>query len=179
MGNPDITARRLALLNAGYQPTAALGKKALVPGWNGPHSAEQVASWTVTYPEYTNTGIQTANTPAADVDIMHPEAANAVESLARDLFGERGTFLVRFGLAPKRTMLFRTGRPFAKIRIDFIDPSVADLSDPRSTKGRHHIEVLGDGQQFIAHGVHPDAKSRTRGMPTAAHGTSRAVTCQR
>ena len=51
--------------------------------------------------------------------------------------------LVRTGLPPKRLIPFRTDTPFSKISIKFI-----------GTKER--LEFLGDSQQFVAFGTHPD-----------------------
>jgi hypothetical protein len=36
------------------------------------------------YPDATNTGVLTRLAPAIDIDILNPEAAEAVEELARD-----------------------------------------------------------------------------------------------
>ena len=62
---------------------------------------------------------------------------------------------IRFGNLPKRAMIFRTETPFPKMTARLVDPS-----------GKHHkIEILGDGQQLIVHGVHP-----ATGEPYTYHG---------
>ena len=73
-------------------------------------------------------------------------------SALRLKFADRGTFLTRIGLPPKRAFLFRTQVPFRKI--------VAVLKHPEDTdfKLRHRIEVLGVGQQVVVDGVHPDTR---------------------
>jgi hypothetical protein len=76
------------------------------------------------------------------------EAADAVEDLVRDRFGERGEILVRFGLSPKRAIPFRTAKPFSKIHKAFLPRG----SNPKADK----LEFLGDGQQVIVRGIHPD-----------------------
>jgi hypothetical protein len=53
---------------------------------------------------------------------------------------------VRFGKAPKRALLLRTNEPFKKIVGLFTAPDGSE----------HKIEILGDGQQIVAHGIHPD-----------------------
>jgi hypothetical protein len=85
--------------------------------------------------------------PTFDIDIRDPEAAAAVEELVRQRFDERGTVLVRIGNAPKRAIPFRTNTPFKKIQISFDVP-----------KGHpeEKLELLGDGQQVVAFGIHPD-----------------------
>jgi hypothetical protein len=79
--------------------------------------------------------------PAIDIDILNPEAAEAVE--------ERGNFLVRTGKAPKRAILLRTLEPFKKLQALLIAPN-GDTEQK--------IEILGDGQQLVVAGIHPDTK---------------------
>ena len=72
---------------------------------------------------------------AVDIDIMDPGLALEIERLARERLGE--TPALRIGRAPKRLLVYRSAEPFAGIR-------------------RAPIEVLGLGQQFVAHAIHPD-----------------------
>jgi hypothetical protein len=58
-----------------------------------------------------------------------------LERLARARLGD--TPALRIGRAPKRLLVYRAAAPFAGIR-------------------RAPIEVLGLGQQFVAHAIHPD-----------------------
>jgi hypothetical protein len=143
-----ITQYRLQLLATGFDPTAALGKDALVPDWNRQHTAEEVETWELQYPRLSNSGVRTYNAPTFDSDILIPEAADAVEELIRSGFDERGAILVRTGLYPKRAIPFRTKTPFAKIRVEYI---ARDESE-------HAVEFLGDGQQIIVDGIHPDTR---------------------
>ena len=145
-----ITDLRLALQASGFSPIPVCGKRALLPEWQTKINidATEVAAWDVQFPQWPNTGILTRHTPALDADIRHPEAAAAVEDMARAQFDGAGVFLTRFGEAPKRCMLFRTANPFAKIYADFAAPD----------GGRHKIEVLCDGQQVVVDGIHPDTK---------------------
>ena len=103
----------------------------------------------------TNTGCLTAYTPAVDIDITDPEAATLAEEVAKELFGDRGKIPVRFGRLPKRTLPFRTATPFPKMSASFEAPNGT----------LHKIEILGDGQQFICFGIHPDT-----GEPFTWHG---------
>ena len=91
-------------------------------------------------------GVLTAHTPALDIDVMHQEAAEYVEDLANYSFDGRGTFLLRYGNKPKRAILFRTETPFAKRQVRFQDKDGVE----------HKVEFLGDGQQLVVAGVHPD-----------------------
>jgi hypothetical protein len=143
-----VTEYRLKLLAAGFDPVPARGKETFLPGWNRPHTAEEIQKWEPEHSDWANSGIRTAPTPALDNDILIPEAADAVEDIIRNRYSEDGTILVRVGLFPKRAFLFKTDTPFPKMRVDYRAPNGS----------KHHIEFLGDGQQVIVDGVHPDTK---------------------
>jgi AAA domain len=97
----------------------------------------------------TGGGHLAADTPGLDIDVMHPEAAAACEEVVRTLF-DGSAILVRFGLPPKRLIPFRrTGDPFKKILVNLIGPN----------GDTHRLEFLGDGQQYVMHGRHPDTKA--------------------
>jgi hypothetical protein len=160
------TALRLHLKAAGFSPLPLYGKEPPaygknnkyggLTGWQDLHASEaQINQWGKTWPDSTGTGILTADTPALDIDIMDSEAAEAVEALARERFGEDGDFLVRIGKPPKRAILMRTRKPFAKI--------LRTLLAPDGTP--HRIEVLGAGQQLVCFGTHPET-----GRPYTWHG---------
>ena len=141
-------AVRLRLLRAGFCPTPCAGNISGTQGLETQHepTPADFEWWSRTAPSATNTGVLTRTTPAFDIDILDPKAAEAVEGLARERFEERGFVLVRFGNAPKRAIPFRTEAPFPKI--------VAQLVAVDGATAR--LELLADGQQFVAHGVHPD-----------------------
>lgn len=96
-----------------------------------------------------NIGIITANNPAIDLDIYDAEMAEKMEAWCLSEFGDTA---VRIGRAPKRLLVYSSVEPFTKM--------FATYQDSRGTK--HKIEVLGDGQQFVAYGIHPDTKQPFR-----------------
>src|SRR5262249_25102143 len=108
--------------------------------------------WQKIWPDAVNSGVLGTLTPSVDIDIRIPDAADAVEQLVREMFEERGEISVRFGLPPKRLIPVRTDEPFAKISRVLIPPD--------DTK--HKIEILADGPQFVADGIHPDTHERYR-----------------
>ena len=148
----EISETRRRLVLAGHKIVPAEGKIPRLPGWQklcaGP---DDVPLWESALPTHRNTGVLTARTPAVDIDIRDADAADAVEELLRERFGSRGNLLVRYGQRPKRAVPFRTEAPFKKIFIEFAAPVGPDGKKPR-------IEVLGDGEQFIVHGIHPDTR---------------------
>jgi hypothetical protein len=135
---------RVHLLNNGFVPTPCDGKRALLDGWASIHAPteSQINGWSKTHPRCQNTGLLTRLTPGFDIDILDEHAAQAVEDLTVRWFAERGLTLVRVGLWPKRLILFWTDKPFKKIAVTFVDGG--------------KLEVLCDGQQFVAFGIHPD-----------------------
>jgi hypothetical protein len=149
-------------MRGGYLPIPLFGKEPPVYGKNNDRkgfsdwqkleavTVEQIDMWEKTWPEAINTGGLTRFTPAIDGDILHPEAAEEFEHFTRGWFERRGKILVRIGLAPKRAILLRTDKPFKKVVRKFIAPDGS----------KHKIEILGDGQQLVYDGVHPDTGER-------------------
>ena len=89
-------------------------------------------------------GILTTDTPAVDIDIKNAKMAVAVEEFVRLLLGDAP---MRIGNPPKRLLLYRTDTPFRKVQ-----SSVWTSPDGES----HKVEILGQGQQFVAIHIHPD-----------------------
>ena len=96
-------------------------------------------------------GLLTATLPAVDIDVLDREVGDRIEALARQHLGD--TPLCRIGKAPKRLLVYRTDQPFLKVKTRVFrlptDPPIG-----KDFKG-HAVEVLGDGQQFVAYGKHP------------------------
>jgi hypothetical protein len=152
------TTLRRRLKAGGYSPLPLNGKApSSVRGWQAKLDVtdDEIALWERLYPYDTNTGMLTKYTPTIDLDIVIEEAAEAIEELAREHFEERGPVLVRSGKAPKRAIPLRTDEPFDKMIASYIAP------DGSTQK----IEILGDGQQVVVDGVHPDTK-----LPYRWHG---------
>jgi hypothetical protein len=146
-----ISELRLALRAAGHAPVPACGKAVYLPEWTtkGTASAEEIASWAAEHPDWNNTGVLCSKTPALDIDLRNPEAAEAVADMVREWFDGRGAILTRTGEAPKRAIPFRTEQPFQKILVKFVKPEGSKDKPPG-------IEMLAHGQQFIVAGIHPD-----------------------
>ena len=89
-------------------------------------------------------GVLTRDNPAVDIDVYDEEL---VEDVISYVVRHCGETLRRVGNAPKTLLVYRTDEPFEKVssRV-FIDP------DGNENK----VEILGDGQQFVAFATHPD-----------------------
>jgi hypothetical protein len=146
----EATSRRVQLQRGGYCPIPLIGKRPAQQAWQKKSDTNpvEIELWERSYPDAVNTGILTALNPTIDIDILDETAAEAIEALARELFEEGGHFLVRVGKWPKRAILLRTDVPFTKM--------VRNVVAPNGSVEK--IEVLGDGQQVVVHGIHPDTK---------------------
>jgi AAA domain/Bifunctional DNA primase/polymerase, N-terminal len=160
MGTAEELRRKLRA--GGYHPLPiwSKGKAPPMDNWSEKIAVtnDEIVLWNKLYPYAQSTGFLTRNVPVLDADVLNPEAAEAVEALVRERFEEHGNILVRIGLAPKRAIPFRTDTPFKKVAVTLIAPD-------GSTDQK--IELLADGQQLVAFGIHKDT-----GKPYRWHGGS-------
>lgn len=115
------------------------------PAQRGPKGQER--DFTYTGGPEDGVGILTTETPAVDLDIKDEAVAVEMEEFVRFLVGDAP---MRIGLPPKRLLLYSAGgNPFRKVQSAFwID----------EWDEKHKVEILGQGQQFVALAVHPDTK---------------------
>ena len=104
-------------------------------------TSEQVRQWVR---DGANIGLNTEFFPSVDIDVTDPVIAKEIDSVARYVLGDAPC---RTGRHPKRLLLYHTREPFTRGRMTMLSP------DGMLTK--HLIEVLGQGQQFVAFGTHP------------------------
>lgn len=91
-------------------------------------------------------GILARKTPMVDIDCRDPAMVRKMVRFTEKLCGAT---LQRVGLPPKTGLLYRTAEPFKKVNSKtYVDPDDSSLT--------HKVEILGDGQQFVAFAVHPD-----------------------
>ena len=142
---------RLALVAKGYTPIPVIGKKPPLKKWQETTGVSKATleEWDRDWPNASNTGILTKLTPTIDLDLLNEPAAVAAEKLIRKRFDGLGCVLTRIGRAPKRAILFRTETSFKKLTTNFLVLTGA---------GAEKIEFLADGQQLVAHGIHPDTQ---------------------
>lgn len=91
-------------------------------------------------------GVLTKHTPAIDLDIRDKDVVSQLITWCKDRFGDT---VERVGNAPKTLLVYRTDEPFPKMA----SPLYEDMFGQE-----HRIEILGDGQQFVAYATHPDTK---------------------
>jgi Bifunctional DNA primase/polymerase, N-terminal len=165
-----VTSLRLQLRAAGFFPIPLSGKNpSPMEGWQTKRNtnADEIKLWAKLYEYNSNTGILAENCPGLDIDILDEDAAEAMEVLAREHFEEGGIITTRIGNWPKRLIPLRTSEPFRKLVRSFLAPDGS----------KHKIEILGEGQQWVALGDHPDTKapymvSRARTLNATIYLTS-------
>ena len=132
------------LSDLGYDVTPLKGKIPILKGWQQrPETAEDF-----TKHKSANIGLVTGgkyNVVAVDIDVKHQGAVNIIRTLTDDLLGSAPE---RIGNAPKTMFVFRCSEPFKKVKTAVYDIDGEDAC----------VEVLAEGQQFVASGKHPDTK---------------------
>jgi Primase C terminal 2 (PriCT-2)/Family of unknown function (DUF5906) len=136
------------LVKNGYAPLPlfhGLKKPAIEVGWTSyvykPADAKEYAR--------NGTGILTAYTPAADIDVYNEQLATEFDALAEQMLGPAPR---RVGQPPKCLRLYRLeGAPFGKIQTH-----AYRFADDAPTQKASKVEFLANGQQCVAFNVHPD-----------------------
>ena len=158
ISRPDLGHLRLSLLNNDYKPvpiwgpTAEVtspGKQPAIRNWQNvckTASPQSVSAWDFDYGMASNTGILCAGLRVVDVDIDTRPVAEEVYRVARKLLGK--TIIRRRTGSSRFALLYRAAQGAPKKR------QIAGLSGK--------VEVLGDGQQVVAYGIHhPSSASLT------------------
>jgi hypothetical protein len=92
-----------------------------------------------------NVGLRAGNFPGLDIDSLNPTIVAKVIELARAVLGPAPE---RVGRAPKTLLMYRTDEPFARMRITLEGETSSGKPET------HLIEMLGEGQQYLVHGIH-------------------------
>lgn len=135
IGYPTYAEVALQLLENGYEPLPLRPgeKRPAVEGWTTIEIGEaQVNRWGHAHPR-AGIGLRTGHLVGIDIDILDHDIAHQMGQIVE---ARLGATLMRVGLWPKRLYLCRTETPFAKLQIG-------------------KLEILGQGQQLVAFGIHP------------------------
>ncbi|MBO6510140.1 MAG: AAA family ATPase [Roseibium sp.] len=137
------------LLSKGY-PIVPIKPGTKYPGFDGWQKTEadetKLARWLGNGFKRGGVGVLTRELPAVDLDVQDPDIVEQLVEWCEDNLGQT---VRRVGSAPKQLLVFRTDEPFAKVASD----KYGDF------EGREHkVEILGDGQQFVAYATHPDTR---------------------
>lgn len=98
-------------------------------------------------------GIITKHTPAIDIDCLDERITAHMRLYCLTNIGPAPE---RIGKAPKTLLLYAADKPFRKV----MSAAYSDPESPqRNAKGKlkgQRLEILGDGQQFVAYHIHPE-----------------------
>lgn len=139
------------LLENGYNITPILRgeKRPFIDGWQKITADQRMLrTWLDDDKGDCGVGIVTAHTPAVDIDCLDDDVAAEMLAWIEEEYGVSEP--LRYGKRPKALLLFRVDEPFRKLK-----SSVWEDPDFGLT---HAVEVLGEGQQFVAFGIHKDTK---------------------
>jgi hypothetical protein len=132
------------LIEGGYDilPIQPGTKAPVDKGWSKAPIADEskLRDWVRLGQSSWGIGVRTAKTPALDIDVDDPGLAIALRAVVSRMYP---TSPCRIGREPRSLFVFQGG-PFKKRILEFI--------------GGHKVELLGEGQQFVAYGIHKDTK---------------------
>lgn len=92
-------------------------------------------------------GIKSRYAPAVDMDIINEDVLNEIKEVVREIAGESD--LKRVGFAPKELWVYRAEPGDTWPKVD-----TGEWFDDDGNKAK--VEILSDGQQFVAAHIHPD-----------------------
>jgi hypothetical protein len=134
------------LSDLGYDVTPLNGKIPILKGWQQrPDTAKDF-----TKNKAASVGVVCGgkhNIVAVDIDVKHEGIVPILRTLTDS---ELGSAPERIGDAPKTLFVFRCSEPFKKVKT-----AVYDIDGKNAC-----VEVLADGQQFVASGIHPGTKKK-------------------
>lgn len=140
-----LQAHGASLIENGYNiiPIPPKQKGPTINGWSQVQANKRVLdSWLEQGMGTQGIGINTRFTPAVDIDVPDDDFALELQAKAIELWGEAP---IRVGQAPKRLLVYRTDNPFRKM---------TSATYTNEWGERCRIEILCDGQQFVAFHIH-------------------------
>jgi hypothetical protein len=163
----QLNELRLKLQANGYHPvpvvgahvnTNSAGKRPTMKAWETrclTADAEEIARWPKSYSNCTNTGILGGHIVGVDIDVLDEALSAKFVARALELFGP--TSLRRIGRAPKTLLLYRVADPIAKLQTAAL--LFGDNPDTKADTDKCKVEILAEGEQFVAYGIHPDTRA--------------------
>lgn len=138
-----IVGEDLAVNGYEFVPLRKNEKRPVFKNWTDLDFVSDYQTWIARHPD-AGAGIITSNNPAVDLDIKDEQL---VQELSDYVELGYGSAPIRIGLDPKRLLVFRlAGKPFKTIKSVWLD----------AAGQKYEVQILGDGQQFVAYGIHPD-----------------------
>lgn len=131
-------AQRLFDNNVPVIPILPGTKRPNIVGWTAfarkPQTQQDIDAFIDQYPAF-GCGIPTGKVIGVDIDVLDKDLSDKCKQLAFDILGP--TSFIRIGREPKTMLVYRTEETFSGWK-------------------NHPLEVFAEGQQFVAHAIHPD-----------------------
>jgi putative DNA primase/helicase len=162
----ELTALRLQLHNNGYHPvpvvgahvnTNSAGKRPTMAAWQTDcltADADVITGWSRSQRHNTNTGILGGTIVGVDIDVLDEALSGQLVARAIEMFGP--TSLRRIGRAPKTLLVYRVAIPISKLQTSSL--LFGDNPDTKVDTDKCKVEILAEGEQFVAFGIHPDTR---------------------
>lgn len=148
MGVDYLKTLGVELIRLGFQPVP------IKPGYKYPKGLKNwqnieateadVLRWANNGFKNGGVGVKTGNVVAIDIDVRDKRIVDEMTRYCEDKFGVAPQ---RVGQEPKTMLVFQTDESFSKMASATYEDFLGDT---------HRVEILGEGQQFVAYGVHPD-----------------------
>ena len=140
------------LAKMGYEPLPIVpGTKRPQPkNWPDGGFAEKSTAFANHY-----TGILTKLCPSVDIDVSNEELVSQIIAIVYKVtICHNNHPPSRTGMAPRKLLMFRTDESFSKLTTASFSLPTDPIIDgkPKASK----VEILGDGQQFVAFAIHPE-----------------------
>jgi hypothetical protein len=163
----ELNKLRLKLHSNGYHPvpvvgahvnTNSAGKRPTMTAWQTDcltADADVITGWSRSQRHNTNTGILGGTIVGVDIDVLDEALSGQLVARATEMFGP--TLLRRIGRAPKMLLVYRIAIPISKLQTSSL--LFGDNPDTKVDTDKCKVEILAEGEQFVAFGIHPDTKA--------------------
>jgi P4 family phage/plasmid primase-like protien len=117
---------------------------------------DDVRQWAIN--DQASFGLRASRFPGVDVDCTDEALSKVITDF---ILSKLGPAPIRVGRAPKKLLMYRTDKPFGRMRLWI-----------KTSSGEHLVEILGLGQQYLVHGLHPATQLPYKWLtpPVAAAG---------
>ena len=130
------------IISNGYKVTPVLGKAPCLPSW----TTREITETDIEVHRNRNLGVLGRTTAAIDADVLDAKLSAALRAFLLQRFPWLRHGPERIGKAPKWLRPCRASEPFSKMQARFHADGKTDWA----------VEILGNGQQWVAAGTHPD-----------------------
>lgn len=130
-------------------PVKPREKRPACSNWQHPLRLEDIKPLATEFADC-SIGLLAKRFPGVDIDVADEDCAQAIEHC---MLCEIGTAPTRYGNRPKRLLVYFADEPISKRKVFFTAP---DGSTKDANGKDYALEILGEGQQYVCFGEHPN-----------------------